>query len=214
MLRGSTRIPLLSGRPCSLPHALSPLPSLAARLFSSTPRRPADKPPSADDWRAQLSALSSKPTSTPGSPAPPPPPRVPGTPYTTPSTTPKTSRFLYDASKTGGGNIDLASIISDATDDFIKERLPGGRSKTVISHKPSTGRTVFVRKSLNLTVALKLLGRIIKDNQLRKLQRLQRFHERPGLKRKRLASERWKTRFKKGFKAACQRVQELNRQGW
>jgi len=42
----------------------------------------------------------------------------------------------------------------------------------------------------------------------------QRYHERGGLKRKRLRRERWRKRFSEGFKATIARVRELTRQGW
>ena len=42
----------------------------------------------------------------------------------------------------------------------------------------------------------------------------QRFHEREGLKRKRLRNERWRRRFKEGFQRAVGRVVGMKRQGW
>lgn len=44
--------------------------------------------------------------------------------------------------------------------------------------------------------------------------RMQKFHERPGLRRKRLRGERWRKAFNEGFYAVLERVRELRRQGW
>jgi hypothetical protein len=51
-------------------------------------------------------------------------------------------------------------------------------------------------------------------NSVRRDFNKQKFHERPGLKRKRLKSERWRARFKTEFAATCKRVTELTRKGW
>jgi small subunit ribosomal protein MRP21 len=79
--------------------------------------------------------------------------------------------------------------------------------------KPSTGRTVFARDK-DFGRALKTLQGLVTRNGLARLERQQRFHERPGLKRKRLKSERWRARFKTGFGAFVGRVRELTNQGW
>jgi hypothetical protein len=79
---------------------------------------------------------------------------------------------------------------------------------------PQTGRTVHVRNNVDVARSFKLLAVQIAQNKLRQDFRLQRFHERPGKKRKRLRSERWQKRFKKGFKATVSRVRELTAQGW
>lgn len=79
---------------------------------------------------------------------------------------------------------------------------------------PRTGRTVHVGKSVDVARSFKILSVQIAQNQLRRDFQSQRFHERAGLKRKRLRSERWQKRFKKGFKACVARVKELTKQGW
>ncbi|KAI1775404.1 hypothetical protein F4818DRAFT_48320 [Hypoxylon cercidicola] len=79
---------------------------------------------------------------------------------------------------------------------------------------PRTGRTVHVNKSVDVARSFKILSLQVAQNQIRRDFRLQRYHERPGLKRKRLNSERWQKRFKKGFKACVSRVKELTKQGW
>ncbi|KAH6659074.1 hypothetical protein BKA67DRAFT_543489 [Truncatella angustata] len=79
---------------------------------------------------------------------------------------------------------------------------------------PRTGRSVQVGKGADAARTLKLLNMQCAANRVRQDFQSQRFHERPGLKRKRLKSERWRRRFKKAFKATCKRVDELRRQGW
>lgn len=58
------------------------------------------------------------------------------------------------------------------------------------------------------------MGSLMGRNRVKYDFNKQRFHERPGLKRKRLASERWRARFKKGFSHVTARVSELTRKGW
>ncbi|OTA95495.1 hypothetical protein M434DRAFT_393721 [Hypoxylon sp. CO27-5] len=79
---------------------------------------------------------------------------------------------------------------------------------------PRTGRTIHVGRTVDVARSFKLLSIQISQNKVPTDFRLQRFHERPGLKRKRLKSERWQKRFKKGFKACVSRVKELTKQGW
>jgi small subunit ribosomal protein MRP21 len=69
-------------------------------------------------------------------------------------------------------------------------------------------------KGVDLSTALRRLGIKLAYNNVRGDFIRQRFHERPGLKRKRLKSERWRRRFKEGFQAVCKKVQKMRRQGW
>lgn len=80
--------------------------------------------------------------------------------------------------------------------------------------RPQTGRTVYVNGHQDFASALKTLGKQVALNQVKKDVRLQRFHERPALKRKRKLRERWRVRFKDGFKAAVNRAFELKNMGW
>ncbi|KAI8960811.1 hypothetical protein F5Y11DRAFT_328509 [Daldinia sp. FL1419] len=79
---------------------------------------------------------------------------------------------------------------------------------------PRTGRTIHVTRNSDVARSFKLLSIHVSANRVRYDSFLQRFHERPGLKRKRLKSERWQKRFQKGFKACVKRVRELTKQGW
>ncbi|RKF64670.1 hypothetical protein OnM2_017007 [Erysiphe neolycopersici] len=83
-----------------------------------------------------------------------------------------------------------------------------------INFSPSSGREVFVSPKINLIKAFRLVDITCSRNRVRREANMQRFYERPGLKRKRLKSQRWRERFLGGFKATVERVQELRGQGW
>lgn len=80
--------------------------------------------------------------------------------------------------------------------------------------RPSTGRTVDIKGSVDLARGFRLLQRAVGQNRVKTDVRLARFYERPALKRKRQKRERWQVRFKEGFKAAIWRAMELKGQGW
>lgn len=81
---------------------------------------------------------------------------------------------------------------------------------------PSYGRTVEldVSRGRDIVRGIGMLGSLVARNRIRSDFNKQRFHERGGLKRKRLNSERWRARFKKGFQHVTARVTELTRKGW
>jgi small subunit ribosomal protein MRP21 len=69
-------------------------------------------------------------------------------------------------------------------------------------------------KNGNVAVRLRQLASLASSNRIAYTASRQRFHERPGLKRKRLRRERWRRRFKVTFKKICARVTHLTKQGW
>ena len=79
---------------------------------------------------------------------------------------------------------------------------------------PSLGRTVHVVGRTDPARAFRLLDILCSRNSVARDFSRQRFHERPGLKKKRLRMQRWRKKFKIGFSAAARRVRELSRQGW
>jgi small subunit ribosomal protein MRP21 len=81
---------------------------------------------------------------------------------------------------------------------------------------PTYGRTVDldVSRGRDLVRGIGMLGSLVTRNKIRHEMSKQRFHERGGLKRKRLASERWRARFKIGFRTLTKRVGELTGKGW
>ena len=83
-----------------------------------------------------------------------------------------------------------------------------------IKLNPSTGRSVTVGQGTDVGRGFRLLEMSCARNRVRRDQTAQRFHERGGLKRKRLRRERWRKRFMEGFQETCRRVRELKKQGW
>lgn len=81
---------------------------------------------------------------------------------------------------------------------------------------PSLGRTVKVSQQKNIDVsrAFRQLEIMCRKNQVKQDFQRQRFHERPGLKRKRVRSERWRRTFKEGFKGMIALVKKMKQQGW
>ncbi|KAF2796651.1 hypothetical protein K505DRAFT_323110 [Melanomma pulvis-pyrius CBS 109.77] len=81
---------------------------------------------------------------------------------------------------------------------------------------PAYGRTVNLdlEKGRDIVRGINMLGSLMARNKVKKDFNKQRYHERPGLKRKRLHSERWRARFKVGFDGVVGRVSELTRKGW
>lgn len=95
------------------------------------------------------------------------------------------------------------------------QKTPKRAIRTVRS-RPTVGRTIEVipEKGVDLGRALKNLEVSCAVNRVRQDVMRQRFHERPGMKRKRLKSERWRKLFKESFRATVMRVKEMRRKGW
>jgi len=80
---------------------------------------------------------------------------------------------------------------------------------------PRIGRTVnLTGGETDVERKLKMLGAMVVANKIPQTFNKQRFHERDGLKRKRLRRERHRKRFKDAFKQLCTRARELSAQGW
>lgn len=98
--------------------------------------------------------------------------------------------------------------------------LHRGSAKTVepppLRLTPSIGRAVDLvpATGFDLALALRRLAAKLRENNLRPELIRQRFHERAGLRRKRLRRERWRRRFLKGFLATVQQVHQMRKQGW
>ena len=104
--------------------------------------------------------------------------------------------------------LDLGNLLSPDAPTKKKEPPPP------VPLNAFVGRSVAVNKSLGLQQALNQLNMKLAVNKVRADVRAQKFHERPGLKRKRLRRERWRRRFKEGFQAVVQKVENMRRQGW
>ena len=90
------------------------------------------------------------------------------------------------------------------------------RATRTVRSSPSVGRAIEVVPDRGMDVgrALKSLHRLCLRNKVAADFRSQRFHERPGIKRKRLKSQRWRRAFKASFHATVMRVKEMRRKGW
>lgn len=107
----------------------------------------------------------------------------------------------------------------DSIDDVAK--------RPRVHTRPIAGRTIFLegvgpgsmasksgQGAHNPQHAFQMLHRLVMDQKIKALHYKQRYYERKGMERKRLKMQRWRVRFKKGFKAAASRVLELKKQGW
>ncbi|KAL8982369.1 MAG: hypothetical protein Q9205_003102 [Flavoplaca limonia] len=99
--------------------------------------------------------------------------------------------------------------------DFLQLQEPT-RAVATIKSRPSLGRTIEVmpERGLDLGRALRSLEVNCAINNVRGDAQQQRFHERPGTKRKRLHSLRWRRNFKIGFRAVIGKVKAMRRKGW
>lgn len=93
---------------------------------------------------------------------------------------------------------------------------PPKRAKRTVRSRPAVGRSVEVlpERGVDVGRALRTLEVACAVNRVRQDLTRQRFHERPGMKRKRLKSERWRKMFKASFRATVMRVREMRRKGW
>lgn len=107
-------------------------------------------------------------------------------------------------------NTDLKDVISNLTSSVTAPVAP----KPALRLNARTGRSVVVAGGVDIGRSFNLLGMSCARNKVRSDFNRQRFHERGGLKRKRLKRERWQKRFMNGFKATISRVKEMKRQGW
>lgn len=111
---------------------------------------------------------------------------------------------------------DLASRpdANDFSNDLAGGRLGPRPIDIKYRLRPVIGRTVDLKNNIDVATGLKMLNSKVTHNKVKLDFNKQKFHERPGLMRKRQKSERWRRRFKQGFKATCDRVRELAKQGW
>jgi small subunit ribosomal protein MRP21 len=91
---------------------------------------------------------------------------------------------------------------------------PKAERMIALKLNPSTGRSVTLNAGIDVGRGFRLLEQSCARNKVRSDATKQRFHERGGLKRKRLRRERWRKRFLEGFKATIKRVRQLTKQGW
>jgi hypothetical protein len=163
------------------------------------------------------------PTSATPTPPPPPPPQSQAAekPAASPASASEPAH-PYSASNTGNFfGLDLASIIGERSLNYGVNLGQGDPTqRPQIRTKSVVGRTIFIRDRATATSAhspgqaFRMLNRLTKQQHIKNKYHSQKFHERNGMRKKRLRSERWRARFKKGFKACVTRTLELKKQGW
>lgn len=99
-------------------------------------------------------------------------------------------------------------------DEFVNKFYVQATKEPTIRLRPPTGRTINVTSSVNPQRALAMLNRLTVQNRISKDANMQRFHERPALRRKRQWRERKERRFEQGVRAAIYRTMQLKKQGW
>lgn len=104
-----------------------------------------------------------------------------------------------------------APDVAGLREDF---RSAAKKDKVTFVLKPSLGRSIDINAKIDVGRGFRLLEQSCARNKVRSDFTKQRFHERPGLKRKRLGRERWRRKFMEGFKATIGRVKQMRRQGW
>lgn len=183
------------------PRAPEPVAAAAAATPDSKPNMPPPPPPRASASDAAKSPDSAAAPAASEAPA---------------------HAYSATSSKALPFELDVTSILSTKAADYgraMQQEDPLTRPR--VRSAASTGRTIFIRAAQpggntapTIQGALAMLGRLVKNQHIKTKYYSQKAHERPGLKRKRLRSERWRERFKGGFCAAYARVHELRKQGW
>jgi ribosomal protein S21 len=120
------------------------------------------------------------------------------------------SPFAYDATR----HVDIHKIVSEKMEPLVATTSADPLKQPRMRTAPVAGRTVFVDPTLGFPAALKALQRLVSQSKIKRIAREQKFHERPGMRRKRLKMARWRVRFKTGFQATTKRVREMKKQGW
>jgi small subunit ribosomal protein MRP21 len=159
-------------------------------LFGGMPRNTTSPPPSGRPFGAEFAGSGSR---RPG--------RMPGL------------KFDQMAESDGFVNPSLANKLSNASPLAVQQEETFAQYPRL---NPAYGRTIDLDNSRGRDIVrgIGMLGSLMARNKVKSDFNKQKFHERGGLKRKRLASERWRARFQKGFRDITYRVTELTRKGW
>lgn len=138
----------------------------------------------------------------------------------------------YNASRPAADRATLSTTPVDLADLAFFNAAGGARGSSVFTNAraravdplaaspvplgPRVGKTIQVdaARGIDVARAFQTMESVTVRNRVKKQARDQRFHERPGLKRKRLAKERYRRWFKESFRGICRRVEELRKQGW
>ncbi|KAG8629721.1 hypothetical protein KVT40_001340 [Elsinoe batatas] len=112
--------------------------------------------------------------------------------------------------------MDVPASLLDVSSKSSREEYQSTPLPLPVRLGPNLGRTVKVNPGRNMDVgrAFRQLDILCSRNKVRADFNRQRFHERPGLRRKRLKRERWRKHFKDGFKGMVALVKKMKKQGW
>ncbi|KAK6910926.1 ribosomal protein S21 [Kwoniella mangroviensis CBS 8507] len=78
---------------------------------------------------------------------------------------------------------------------------------------PSTGRSIVVSRGGDFQTSYKRLQGLLRQSNLKKELRLQEYHEKPSVRRRRLISERHRRRFKEMVRTKVQQVVSMRNRG-
>jgi hypothetical protein len=204
-----------------------PLSTTARLAKTSRPRAQTAWPPLREDrvrttTPSETAAKDASPSSSSsaGTPATPPPPTSPASPSGNPlndmykSDSPAqwanwSSNDFQERNRGLGGlrNLDTGGLSATSS-----RSGPDGGTRVFLG--PITGRTVYVGGNVDPFKAFLFVNVMCSRNQVPQDFQKQRFHERPGLRRKRVRIEVREREFKRSFKATIARVQKLKMQGW
>ncbi|KAL2204622.1 hypothetical protein CC79DRAFT_914588 [Sarocladium strictum] len=137
-------------------------------------------------------------------------------------------RYVYDATRRDNSapgpkrstSIDFLSMLDTRNSIHSQISVLDPLERPKVRAAIATGRTVFVKNftgpnaASSAPVAINVLNKLVAQQGVRAKFNYQRFHERRGMKKKRLKMVRWRKQFKAGFRATVKRVMELKRQGW
>lgn len=142
-------------------------------------------------------------------------------PWTSPSSWAKPKPGVVASSTVDQDMLELRKDRPDHNDVATKrmEQYYEDPNKRKLRLRPVVGRTIDFdtvkdARGTHLGPGLMRLNAMCRNNSVKQESNRQKFHERPGMKRKRQKTERWVKRFRVGFQATCKRVSELAKQGW
>lgn len=92
--------------------------------------------------------------------------------------------------------------------------LPKQRQPARMKLGASAGRKTYLTQATDIAGAIRAVNILCTTNDVRRDANRQRFHERRGLERKRLKSERWRRGFAAAFRAVVVKVKKLRAKGW
>lgn len=128
----------------------------------------------------------------------------------------RSAAMRNSSSTLGSSRFDMSNMVDPQGNTDAKNIEPRPVLPLRFKLGPSVGRMVHVDENRGIDVgrAFRTLEIQCARNKVKQDFNRQRFHERPGLKRKRLKSSKWRAVFKEGFKGMVRQVVAMRRQGW